>query len=220
MNLVTISLHHTDRQPKYYKTMKTLEIRRHSIRKTGGGSQLSQAGVAYARTLGASLGPFAQVVTSVVPRARETAIAMGFAVDYELVTLASDEDMYLEMEHSRWWEASQPFTVLARLIAAQGSTWRYGHAIVALWRDILTAIPEESAALVIGHSGELEIALVACFPEMDHTGWGKPFGVCEGARLRFAGDPAHFTTVELLRGAPPESPFDYERGLTRQDAAA
>jgi len=197
--------------------MKTLEIRRHSIRKTRGGSQLSQAGVAYARKLGASLGPFAQVVTSVVPRARETAIAMGFAVDYELVTLASGEDMYLEIEHSRWWEASQPFIALAQLIATKGATWRYGHAIVALWRDILTAIPEETAALVIGHSGELEIALVACFPEVDHTGWGKPFGVCEGARLGFAGDPAHFTTVELLRGAPPESALDHERGLTWRD---
>ena len=92
--------------------MKTLEIRRHSMRKSGGGSQLSQAGVAYARRLGASLGPFAQVVTSVVPRARETAIAMGFAVDYELVTLVSDEELYAEAGLSRWWEATYPFSAL------------------------------------------------------------------------------------------------------------
>ena len=60
--------------------MKTIELRRHSFRKQGGGSQLSQQGVTYARHLGATMGPFAYVVTSVVPRARETAIAMGFAV--------------------------------------------------------------------------------------------------------------------------------------------
>lgn len=84
--------------------MKTLEIRRHSVRKSGGGSQLSQEGVDYARRLGASMGPFAQVVTSVVPRARETAIAMGFAVDYEIVTLASDEELYAELETTRWWD--------------------------------------------------------------------------------------------------------------------
>ena len=66
--------------------MKTLEVRRHSARKLSGGSHLSQEGVDYARKLGATLGPYAQVVTSVVPRARETAIAMGFAVDYEGVT--------------------------------------------------------------------------------------------------------------------------------------
>ena len=39
--------------------MKTLEIRRHSLRKAGGGSQLAQAGVDYARKLGATMGPFA-----------------------------------------------------------------------------------------------------------------------------------------------------------------
>lgn len=181
--------------------MKTLEIRRHSIRKSGGGSQLSQAGVEYARRLGASLGPFAQVVTSVVPRARETAIAMGFAVDYELVTLASDEDLYAESESSQWWVSSAPFSALAQLIAAQGATWRYGHALVALWRDILTGIPDGAAALVIGHSGDLEIGLVACFPHADHRTWGAPFGVCEGARLTFT---SYFTALEFLRSAPDE----------------
>lgn len=179
--------------------MKTLEIRRHSFRKLGGGSQLSQQGVDYARRLGASLGPFAQVVTSVVPRARETAIAMGFAVDYEVVTLASDEAVFAELESSRWWEAPQPLPALAQLMAAKGPTWRYGHSLAALWRDLLTAIPEGSAALIIGHSGELEIGLVACFPHADHEIWGAPFGICEGARLVFAGEPEHFTTVEFLR---------------------
>lgn len=179
--------------------MKTLEIRRHSLRKTGGGSQLSQEGVEYARTIGASLGPFAQVVTSVVPRARETAIAMGFAVDYELVTLASDAEVFAELERCRWWEATQPFAALAQLMAGKGATWRYGHALAALWRDLLTSIPEGKNALMIGHSGELEIGLVACFPHADHAGWGAPFDICEGARLEFAGQPERFTTVEFLR---------------------
>jgi len=177
--------------------MKTLEIRRHSMRKSGAGSQLSQEGVTYARNLGASLGPFAQVVTSVVPRARETAIAMGFAVDYELVTLASDEELHDEANRSRWWEATHPFSALAQLMAANGATWRYGHVLVALWRDMLLAIPDGTAALVIGHSGDLEIGLVACFPHADHSTWGAPFGPCEGARLGFT---SHFTTLELLRG--------------------
>jgi heme/copper-type cytochrome/quinol oxidase subunit 4 len=182
--------------------MKTLEIRRHSFRKQGGGSQLSQEGVDYARRLGAIMGPFAYVVTSVVPRARETAIAMGFAVDQEIVTLASAEEMYAEVEASRWWESSLPFTVLANVIAAKGPTWLYAYSLVALWRDIMTSLADGAAALVIAHSGELEIALVACFPHADHGAWGAPFGPCEGARLLFDGDPAHFTKVEILRGKP------------------
>jgi broad specificity phosphatase PhoE len=180
--------------------MKMLEIRRHSIRKQGGGSQLSQAGVDFARKLGASMGPFAQVVTSVVPRARETALAMGFAVDTELVTLVSDEAVYAELETIRWAEAESPFAALAPVIATQGATWHYANALVALWRDILTALPEGTAALVIGHSGELEMALVACFPHAAHTTWGSAFGPCEGARLMFTGEPERFTTFEFLRG--------------------
>jgi broad specificity phosphatase PhoE len=179
--------------------MKRLEVRRHSFRKQGGGSQLSQQGVDYARRLGASLGPFAYVATSVVPRTRETAIAMGFAVDQELVTLASDEGVYAEMEASRCWQSPQPFAALAQVVATQGATWRYAHACLALWRDLLTPLPEGAAALVIGHSGELEIALVACFPQADHGAWGGFFAPCEGARLVFDGDPARFTQMELLR---------------------
>ncbi len=131
--------------------MKTLEVRRHSYRKQGGGSQLSQAGVDYARQLGATMGPFAYVATSVSPRARETAIAMGFAVDQEIVTLASEEAIYDETGSRMWWQALQPFVALAEVVAT------------------------------------------------NHAAWGAPFGYCEGARLIFAGEPARFTAVELLR---------------------
>ena len=60
--------------------MKTIEIRRHSIR-TIPGDHLNQQGVTLARLVGQNLGPFDRVVTSTLPRAFETAIAMGFAVD-------------------------------------------------------------------------------------------------------------------------------------------
>jgi broad specificity phosphatase PhoE len=65
--------------------MRWLEVRRHSLTKKdagrGRGSHLSAEGVALARLVGGSLGPFARVVASASPRAVETAVAMGFAVD-------------------------------------------------------------------------------------------------------------------------------------------
>ena len=186
--------------------MKTLEVRRHSLRKDGGGSQLSQAGVDLARRLGASMGPFARVVTSVVPRARETAIAMGFAVDQEIVTMASDEAMYAEFEASRWWDAAQPFTALSGLVAAKGATWLYAQGVVSLWRDILMPLPDGAAALLIAHSGDIETALVACFPDADHAAWGGLFNPCDGARLAFDGDPPRFSGVEILRESDPLAP--------------
>lgn len=182
--------------------MKLLEIRRHSLRKHGGGSQLSQEGVDVARTLGTALGPFALVVTSVVPRARETAIAMGFAVDYEVVTQPADEALFAEAGQVRWWEGAQPFAAMAQVIAAKGATYRYAHMLLALWRDMLTELQDGTAALFIGHSGELELALVACFPHANHAAWGAPFGPLEGARLQFGDEPEHFIGVDLLRRDP------------------
>ncbi|MCB0084574.1 MAG: hypothetical protein KDE47_26725 [Caldilineaceae bacterium] len=76
---------------------------------------------------------------------------------------------------------------------------RDAHAVLARWRDLLTPLPAAANALFISHGGELELALVAAFPHADHATWGAPFGHCEGARLIFDGDPAHFTDVQLLR---------------------
>jgi hypothetical protein len=179
--------------------MSTLEIRRHSLRKEGGGSQLSQQGVEYARRLGTTMGPFARAVTSIVPRARETAIAMGFAVDYEIMTLCADPAAYAEAETTRWWEAEHPFVALAELVGRGGPFGLYAHSLAAQWRDILTPLPNDGSALFIGHSGELEAALIACFTRANYTAWGECFAACEGARLNFAGEPANFSDVELLR---------------------
>ncbi len=64
--------------------MPMLEIRRHSKRNGDEAVHLSQEGVELARWSGTLMGPFEIVATSVAPRARETAIAMGFAVTLEL----------------------------------------------------------------------------------------------------------------------------------------
>jgi hypothetical protein len=145
------------------------------------------------------MGPFDRVATSVSPRARETAIAMGFAVDQELVPLFSEDAPAAEMEATRWDTAPAPFVVLAEIVRAGGPAHAFGAALFTLWRDMLMALPEGGLALVIGHSGQLELGLVACFPEADHATWGGPFACCEGARLSFDGDPPRFVDVTLLR---------------------
>jgi broad specificity phosphatase PhoE len=176
--------------------MATLELRRHSLRKTGGGSQLSQAGVDLARDVGRTMGPYDLVATSVVPRARETALAMGFAVDHEVVTLGSDPGLYSEGGQAGLAQAEQPFVVLAELIRSGGAYHRYAHSLAALWRDLMTPLDPAGSVLVIGHSGELEATLVACLPQADYSTWGGMFGCCEGARLTFTD---HFIDVGFLR---------------------
>ena len=179
--------------------MRWLEVRRHSLRKAGGGSQLSQAGVDLARRVGSATGPFACVGASVSPRARETAIAMGFAVDLELVPLVGEDAPAAEMEANKWDRAAHPFAALAEIVRAGGPTHAFGAALLTLWRDVVMALPDGGAALAIGHSGQIETALVTCFPEADHASWGVPFAPLEGARLGFDGDPPRFTTCEILR---------------------
>lgn len=176
-------------------------MRRHSHRKHGGGSQLSQAGVELARRVGEESGPFATVVATVSPRTRETAVAMGFAVDHELVTLADTEPVYAAAEASQWWRADRPFSALARLVDGSDAYRRYAHGLAAAWRDLLTPLSADDSALIIGHSGDIESALVACAPDADHAAWGGPLGPLEGARLRFTGALARFTDIEIIRVA-------------------
>jgi broad specificity phosphatase PhoE len=114
------------------------------MRKHGGGSQLSQEGVALAREVGASMGPFVCVVTSVVPRARETAVAMGFAVDHELVTLASEPDIYAEAAAVERTAHASPFEALASIIAAEAARVLEGESDPANRRHVteqLASIP-------------------------------------------------------------------------------
>jgi broad specificity phosphatase PhoE len=85
-------------------------VRRYSLTKKGSargrGSHLSAEGVALARVVGEALGPFALVVTSASPRAVETAIAMGFAVD-DTLELPSG---YVpgEVDHHDQWPGRGP----------------------------------------------------------------------------------------------------------------
>ncbi|WP_157683560.1 phosphoglycerate mutase family protein [Microlunatus soli] len=189
--------------------MSFLEVRRHSWRQGNGGSQLSQRGVDRARQLGEGAGPYARVVTSVLPRARETAIAMGFAVDQVLVTQLADEALY-DQENiagatdSRWERADRPLQELADRIAEQradqGPRFRLASTLAGLWRDLMTPYGDgPERVLFIGHSGDLEYGLVGALPEADHSDWGGNFGPLEGALLEFTGEPARFSSAQLLR---------------------
>jgi broad specificity phosphatase PhoE len=138
--------------------VRWLEIRRHSLTKKGEGrgcgSHLSAEGVALARTVGAGLGSFARVVTGPLPRAIETAIAMGFAVD-ELVELPSG---YIpgEVEHHAQWDWPHPYVRYAALIAEGGALATAAVASRTILTAVVTAVPEGAAALVVSHGGTIE----------------------------------------------------------------
>lgn len=66
------------------------------------------------------MGPFDLVVTSVLSRTRETAVAMGFAVDHELVTTSADPAMYAELQDEPWYAEPEPWDGLSKILASGG----------------------------------------------------------------------------------------------------
>jgi broad specificity phosphatase PhoE len=181
--------------------MRWLEVRRHSLTKKGlargRGSHLSAQGVALARAVGAELGPIAYVLTSTSPRAIETAIPMGLAVD-DTVALPSG---YVpgEVEFHEQWTWAQPYVRYAELIARGGGLAAVAQAHQAVWTHVVESLEDGAAALIVGHGGAIEPALVACLPEADHQRWRGLLGHCDGARLGFA--DGRFVDVEFRRAS-------------------
>jgi broad specificity phosphatase PhoE len=171
--------------------MKTLEIRRHSLRNIPE-AHLNQTGVTLARSVGQNLGPFARVVTSTHPRAFETAIAMGFAVDEQNELMSSfGEDVMAEAP----WPLS--FAEYSAIVKRNGAAGKYAHQLAKVYADIMNHVAEGGAALVVNHGGVLELGVAACLSETDFDSWGDAVDYCEGARL-FWNDNG-FTRGEVLR---------------------
>src|SRR5512144_2031003 len=125
--------------------MKTIEIRRHSIRNKPG-AHLSQQGVTLARLVGQNLGPFDRVVTSTLPRAFETAIAMGFAVDEQIDLMSTYCDI-VELE-APWPMSPADY---AAVIRKGGAAARYANKLADLYDQLADYLADGRAALVINH---------------------------------------------------------------------
>ena len=171
--------------------MKTIEIRRHSIRSKPG-DHLNQPGVTLARLVGQNLGPFDRVVTSTLPRARETAIAMGFAPDELNETMSSYGS---DVEREAPWPLS--CAGYAEVVRSGGAAAQYANQLVAVYTKLANYLMDGRAALVINHGGVAELGAVACLPDADHFKWGSHFECCEGIRLFW--DDGKFVDGEVLR---------------------
>jgi broad specificity phosphatase PhoE len=171
--------------------MKTIEIRRHSIRSKPG-DHLNQSGVTLARLVGQNLGPFDRVITSTLPRAFETAIAMGFAVD-EQIELMSTTGNAVEREAP--WPLS--LAGYAEAVGKGGAAAKYANQLAAVYAKLANYLADGRAALVINHGGVAELGVVACLPDADHFAWGSHFECCEGIRLLW--DDGNWVNAEILR---------------------
>ncbi len=171
--------------------MQTIEIRRHTMRAQGE-QHLTQAGVTLARRVGETLGRFDRVITSTVPRAFETAIAMGYAVDEQWSEMSTFPT--LANAEMQW---PQPFARIAELVARGGAVAQFAQELARLVAALAASLPKDGRALIIAHGGIVEAAVFACAPYVDYRAWGDALGYCEGARLRFDGEKC--VGAELVR---------------------
>ena len=153
------------------------------------GQHLSQDGIDLARLVGAGSGPFSRVATSPLPRAIETAIALGFEVD------ETDDFLGLIPTGSGYgWPAS--FARVSDAVREGGAAAKFARQIAGVWQDIVERIPESTQSLVVTHGGIVELGAVAAVPDEPHEDWGDAIGYCEGVRLTYDGG---FTGCEVLR---------------------
>lgn len=171
--------------------MRYLEVRRHSIR-TKPGKHLSQEGVDLARKVGNSMGPFFRVITSTAPRAFETAIAMGFAVDEELGELND-----LSEEVSKKMVFDSGFKGFVQALEREEMIQKFSRSQSKLWASIFATVPDEKRVLVISHLGIIEAGLIASLPKIRFSSWGSLLDCCEGALLSF--EDQTFVGGEMLR---------------------
>ena len=181
--------------------MRTLEVGRHTYTKQGGargrGSHVSQAGVELARSIGASIGPFAHVAKSLAPRTLETAVAMGFAVD-DLLDLSGELGGAAQAELARRAARDDRRLYLRylELLSAGGAVAALGHTQAGLWSTCLSNVSDGAQALLISRGSLIEPGLVAALPDWPHVRWGRGFRHCEGARLYH--DGTRFVDAEIL----------------------
>lgn len=155
------------------------------------GQHLSREGIALARLVAEGAQPYDLVVTSTIPRAVETAIAMGFEVDQWLDALGQLPDA---VHDELGWPSS--FARVAQAVAAGGPAARFAEEQARLWRKIAAEAPESGRALIVSHGLFVELGAVGSLPGADHAAWGEAIGYCEGIRLSYDGDGCR---GELLR---------------------
>jgi broad specificity phosphatase PhoE len=155
------------------------------------GKHLTRDGVRLAHDVGANLGDFDLVVTSDVPRAIETAIAMGYASDRQVEDLGSLFGADDEVD----WACG--CAAIAEALPGSKPLSRAARKYAELLREVAASLPDDGRALIVSHGGVIELGVVGLLPSHDFSSWNSWCGYCEGVRLTFEGDAC--TAAHLLR---------------------
>jgi broad specificity phosphatase PhoE len=152
---------------------------------------LNQDGVTLVREVGERSGSFQRVITSTIPRAFETAIAMGYAVDETIGFLGTIED---GVEEEISWDAG--FSEFSKEYAKDGVFANWCNNLAKFQQKLINNLPDGSRILIISHGGIVEASAVGLLPEFDFSNWNHSISYCEGIKITYEFES--FTSIEFL----------------------
>ena len=176
--------------------MSVLEIRRHAERTDRGNEQsaLSAAGREMAKSLSKKSGPFALVLSSPLPRAKETAQLIGGRLD------ATEPGFLPEMGGAigdRIFGEMRGLADWAEVLREREDARKFATEQLATWARIAMRVGEKDRVLAVSHGGIIELPAITLAQRLRSPLEGASFGYCEGVAVTYAkGAP---TKIEVVR---------------------
>ena len=166
--------------------MIIIELRRHSNR-VSPSPHLNQEGVEKARKVGNELGDFDKVISSNAPRAIETAVAMGYAVDMQSQFL---DTFGQRIQDKHGWPMT--FQEISTLLEISEILRKFAEEQFNFYMSLLERIETGQSILIVSHGGVMDIPFVYSLKMIGIEPKGEDFSYCEGFRF-------HFNDFELAR---------------------
>src|SRR2546423_7436721 len=176
--------------------MPILEMRRHAERTDRANEQsaLSAAGRAMAEALAKQAPNFALVLSSPLPRAKETAQLIAGRLD------AVEPGFLPEMGGvigDRIFGEMRTFADWAEVLREREDARKFATEQLATWARVATRVGDKDRVLAISHGGIIELPAITLAQRLRVPLDGASFGYCEGVAVTYAkGAP---TKIEVVR---------------------
>jgi broad specificity phosphatase PhoE len=173
-----------------------LEIRRHAERTDRANEQsaLSAAGRAVAESLAKRAPQFALVLSSPLPRAKETAQLIAGRLD------AVEPGFLPEMGGAigdRIFGEMRTLADWAEVLREREDARKFATEQLAAWARVAMRVGEKDRVLAISHGGIIELPAITLAQRLRTPLEGASFGYCEGVVVTYAkGVP---TKIEIVR---------------------
>src|SRR5258705_5046234 len=176
--------------------MSVLELRRHAERSDRANEQsaVSAAGRMMAESIAARAPKYALVLSSPLPRAKETAHLLAGRLD------AVEPGFLPEMGGAigdRIFGELRTLADWAQILRERDDARKFATEQLAAWARVAMRVGEKDRVLAVSHGGSIELPAITLAQRLRTPLEGASFGYCEGVVVTYAkGMP---TKIEIVR---------------------